>query len=121
MSERVLLGVSDKLLAQCLANLMTKHYQVHLPQSSHHLLHEAEQIKPQLLILDDSLEQDSTELCLTLSKRLPNCRLMFLSSNWLPSLAAQLQAHGVDTVLRKPFSTEKILQTTRQLLDAAPC
>lgn len=121
MNRRVLLGVADPLLAECMANLLAEHHQVFVPQHSYQLVREAEHLQPRLLILDDSLAEDHSTLCLTLTRRLPDCRLLFLSANWQASLAAQLQAHGVDVVLRKPFSTNKLLTTIRHLLDATPC
>lgn len=121
MSDRVLLGIADELLAECIKRLLSEHYQVFLPQRSDQLVREAVQIKAQLLILDDSLEEDPSSLCLALTRRAPRCRLLYLSTNWQPSLAAQLQTHGVSTLLHKPFSTDKLLSCTQRLLDATPC
>jgi len=118
MNRRVLLGIAEPLLAECITNLLAGHHQVFLPQHSYQLVREAEHLQPQLLILDDSLAEDHTTLCLTICRRLPDCKLLFLSASWQASLAAQLQAHGVDVVLRKPFSSNKLLSTIRHLLDA---
>ena len=121
MQQRVLLGIKDTLLAECLGQLVAEQHQVLLPERSNRLVREAEQLKPQLIILDDSLEEDPTSLCLTLRRRSPDSQLLYLSSNWQPCLAAQLEAHGVDVVLRKPFATDHLLATIHQLLDATPC
>lgn len=121
MPQRVLLAITDSLLAQSVGNLMPERYQVSTLQRSDQLVREAEQLQPQLLILDDEFSEEPTSLCLTLHRRLPATRLLYLSSNWQPSLAAQLEAHGVDIVLRKPFATDRLLGTTHQLLEAAPC
>ena len=121
MQQCVLLGINDALLAEGLGKLVAEQHQVLLPERSDRLVREAARLQPQLIILDDSLEDDPSSLCLTLSRRSPDSRLLYLSSNWQPSLAAQLEAHGVDSVLRKPFATSTLLSTIRRLLDATPC
>jgi len=121
MQQAVLLGIHDALLAQCIGQLVAERHTVVTPQHNDRLVREAEQLQPNLIILDDSLTEDPTSLCLTLRRRLPDTRLLYLSSNWQPSLAAQLEAHGVDIVLRKPFATKNLLSSIEQLLDATPC
>lgn len=121
MQQRVLLGINDTLLAECLSKLVAEQYQVLLPERCDRLVREAEKLQPQLIILDDSLKDDPGSLCLTLRRRSPDSCLLYLSSNWQPSLTAQLEAHGVDSVLRKPFATHTLLSTIRRLLDATPC
>lgn len=119
----LLLAVEDELLADALARLLAAHYRVSLPQQRGQLLHQSSQLQPDLIVLDDTdREAEVSALCQHLARRLPDCALLYLSSDWQPSLAAQLRAHGVDAVLRKPFDTDALLRTIRQLLRRArPC
>ncbi len=117
----LLLSTGDEILGECLQSLLAPQYQVVLPQRSDSLLREAEIIQPHIIVLDDSLDAAHDTLCLSLSRRLPDSPLIYLSNRWQASLVAKLQAHGVHTVLRKPFPPATLLATLRQLSEATPC
>ncbi len=121
LTASILLAVGDELLAACITALLAPHHDLQLPQRSGSLVRAAEDLQPAIILLDDSLDSDPCSLCLTLRRRAPHSKLLYLSSNWQPSLAAQLQAHGVDQVLNKPFAPQKLLDRLQALLEATPC
>ncbi|MGB0864858.1 MAG: response regulator [Granulosicoccaceae bacterium] len=118
---QILLAVDDLVLAQALANILAHQYEIAHPSQTGQLLRQSVELQPSLILIDDANAEEAANLCQHLKRRLPSCRLLYLSSNWQASLAAQLEAQGVDAVLRKPFATDTLLQTIQQHLDPSTC
>src|SRR5215467_5988500 len=93
---RLVIADDHTLLAEACKNLLEHEFQVvGIVNNGRELLRVADELKPDVVILDIAMPQlsglDAGE---QLKKRLPNCKLVFLTMNLAPDVAAEAFRRG---------------------------
>ncbi|MBI5442987.1 MAG: response regulator [Deltaproteobacteria bacterium] len=123
MERRKILAVDDEpnILLSLEFILEEEGYDVHVARDGDEALQVAEQIHPDLILLDVAMpRKDGYEVCKCIRERedLAGARIIMLTAKGQPLEKKKGVEVGADLYVTKPFSSEELLQKIRSLLSA---
>ncbi len=114
--SRILLADDHKLIGAAFENLLeTAHDVIGLCDDGLALLAAAEKAKPDIIVLDISMPRlNGLDAARRLKKVLPQCRLIFLTMNDDPEMAAEAFRAGASGYLLKTSDPDELFQAIAQ-------
>ncbi len=114
--SRILLADDHKLIGAAFENLLkTAHDVVGICDDGLTLLATAEECKPDVIVLDISMPRlNGLDAARRLKKTLPKCRLIFLTMNDDPEVAAEAFRAGASGYLLKTSDPDELFQAITQ-------
>lgn len=118
MKARILLGDDHALILDGLRTALQNHYEITgLAKDGRALVQAAEQLKPDLVILDISMPLlNGFEAAKQIKKNLPHTKLIFLSQHLNPAYLKQALRLGASGYVLKAGATEELQQAIQAVL-----
>jgi DNA-binding NarL/FixJ family response regulator len=118
--HRVRLVIADDhtLLAEACKNLLDHEFQVvAIVNNGRELLRVADELKPDVVILDIAMPQlNGLDAGEQLKKRLPNCKLVFMTMNLAPDVAAEAFRRGASGYVVKSATAAELVTAIRRAI-----
>jgi DNA-binding NarL/FixJ family response regulator len=115
---RLIIADDHTLLAEACKSLLEHEFQVvAIVNNGRELLRVAEQLKPDIVILDIAMPQlNGLDAGEQLKKKLPNCKLVFMTMNLAPDVAAEAFRRGASGYVVKNATAAELVTAVRRAL-----
>jgi DNA-binding NarL/FixJ family response regulator len=115
---RLVIADDHTLLAEACKNLLENEFQVvAIVNNGRELLKVADELKPDVVILDVAMPQlNGLDAAEQLKKHLPNCKLVFMTMNLTPEVAAEAFRRGASGYVVKSATAAELVTAIRRAL-----
>jgi DNA-binding NarL/FixJ family response regulator len=115
---RLVIADDHTLLAEACKNLLEREFQVvAIVNNGRELLRVADELKPDVVILDVAMPQlNGLDAAEQLKKSLPTCKLVFMTMNLAPDVAAEAFRRGASGYVVKSATAAELVTAIRRAL-----
>ncbi|HEY3620548.1 MAG TPA: response regulator transcription factor [Candidatus Sulfotelmatobacter sp.] len=115
---RLVIADDHTLLAEACKNLLENEFQVvAIVNNGRELLKVADELKPDVVVLDVAMPQlNGLDAAEQLKKHLPNCKLVFMTMNLTPEVAAEAFRRGASGYVVKSATAAELVTAIRRAL-----
>jgi len=116
--SRLLIADDHTLVAEACKNLLEPEFQVlAIVKNGRELLEIARELKPDLVIIDVGMPQlNGLDAGEQVKQMLPSCKLVYLTMNMAPSVAAEAFRRGASGYVVKSAAAEELITAVRKAL-----